>query len=138
MACLRDQALAKICQPSGNPFLRSLILRIYSYDTENYSYIEISPTPYIKENPQGQADDAGVTNVKGSNVRYQCSVSRQYTREQLMAQTSDFIIDGVLADLESGDRYSGILCEIEAIDDKLTYWDLTLVQKIPEQTFTLV
>ena len=139
MACLRDQALAKVCQStSGNPFLRSLILRTYSYETESYSYEEISPTPYIKENPQGESDDAGVVNVKGSNVRYQCNLSRQYTREQLKTQVSDFIIDGVLADLELGDRHSGTLCEMEAIDDKITYWELTLIEKIPEQTFTLV
>lgn len=138
MACLRDRALASVCQPSGNPFFRSLILRTYSYDTNSYSYEEVSPVPYIKENPQGQAADAGIANVKGNSVRYQCSLSRQYTRDQLMIQTSDFIIDGVLADLEGGDRHSGILCELEAIDDKITYWELTLVEKITEQTFTLV
>jgi hypothetical protein len=44
----------------------------------------------------------------------------------------------VLADLRAGDRFSGILCEFEAIDDKVTYWDLTLIEKITEQTFTLI
>jgi hypothetical protein len=135
---LRDSALNKLCSPIGNPFLRTLILRTYSYETDSYSYTEILPVPYVKENPRGQSADAGINNVRGTRVSYQCSVSRSYGRAVLTAQTTDFIIDGVLADLRAGDRFSGILCEFEAIDDKVTYWDLTLIEKITEQTFTLI
>jgi hypothetical protein len=113
-------------------------LRTYSYETDSYSYTEILPVPYVKENPRGQSADAGINNVRGTRVSYQCSVSRSYGRAVLTAQTTDFIIDGVLADLRAGDHFSGILCEFEAIDDKVTYWDLTLIEKITEQTFTLI
>lgn len=137
MACLRDRAIAKVCQQSGNPFIRSLILRTYIPETGNYSYSEILPSPYIKKELKGQQGDLGIANVKGETDRYQCSLSRQYTREVLDHQTTDFIIDGSMAELESGDRFSGILCELESLDDKVTFWEMVLVEKTAEQTFTL-
>ena len=139
IACLRDHALSKVCAEAGNPFLRPIVLRTFSYALDNYTYEQISPVPFVKENPQGQEGEiGGVSNLRGDTILYQCNVSRQYTREQLDGQAIDFIIDGDIRDLQGGDRFSGILCELASIDDKVTYWELQLEERVSEQMFTLV
>lgn len=140
MAALRDSALKKYCgaEEGAIPFLRPLIIRTYNPDTESYSYEQHSPTPYVKQEPKGtEVDVGGLSNVRGDEERYQCHLSRQYDRDAIENQLVDFIIDGDITELEAGDRFSGILCELDSLDDKVTYWESVLIERISEQIFTL-
>lgn len=139
MAGLKDRALAAYCiDSSGIPFLRPIIIRTFLPETNTYSYVQISPTPYAKKDPKPEEPEVGgLGNVTGEQNRYTCSISRQYTEDQLDNQFTDFIIDGDLVALEGGDRFSGILCELDSIHDKVVSWELILLENISEQQFTL-
>lgn len=138
LAALKDYALSNVCGLSGaSPLFRTVILRFYSYETDGYSYEEVLPIPFVEENPQGEASNAGVDNVTGDNIRFKVHLSRQYDRSIIQAQTTDFIIDGNLAELEAGDRFSGEVCELDTIKDMVTYWELSLIEKQAEQGFSL-
>lgn len=139
MAALKDYALSTICGLSGtSPLFRTVILRLYSYETGLYTYEEVTPVPFVEENPQGESANLGVNNVTGSSIRFRVHLSRQYDETTLRAQTTDFIIDGDLVELEAGDRFSGEVCELDTIKDMVTYWEISLIEKQLEQGFSLV
>ena len=138
-AILKDNALKKVCfATSSSPFIRPLILRTFSYETDSYTYEQVDPAPYLKEQPNTQQGDIGVSNTTGESVLYMCHLSRQYERTVIEAQSTDFIIDGDITDLQAGDRFSGTLCQLNSTPvDMITYWELTLIEKVSEQMFTL-
>ena len=141
MAELKNRALGNLCGiTNASPLFKPIVLRTYSYETESYSYEQIEPTPFVDSDPEGPQADVGpgVSNLSGEDSQYQAHLPRQYTEEILKAQTTDFIVDGDITALEAGDRFSGNLCELKSLDDKVTYWEARLLEKRTEQTFTLV
>lgn len=130
MIRLRD-SVAPFAASFGIPNSRSLIIRTRSLD-ESLRYLAIAPTPIITEIDFSQKNIEGFSGISGPEKTFEVKgVSRHYTRFQLEQEAVDFVVGG---ELRLGKLVGGIVCELKSLKENPITWDLTIVQKIAEQS----
>ena len=130
MIRLRDRA-AGFATQFGIPNSRSLIIRTRSQE-EATRYLLVVPTPIITEVDFSQKPIEGFSGISGPVKTFEVKgISRRYTRTQLEFEAVDYILGG---ELRLGKIVGGITCTLQSLKENPITWDLTITQKIVENS----
>lgn len=132
MINLRDR-LTPIAKEYGNPNIQSLIIR-KRFEGDN-EYLEIHPSPLIKEQPLDREEIKNLGSIDGLVRAYSVlGISRRYKEEQLRGEGIDYLIRGRM---KLGSPVGGIVCNLLSLEEKALTWNAVLIERISETNFYL-
>lgn len=114
----------------GLPTAKILVVR--RQVTDGYHYLQIEPNPITTTSAPTSETNSNLGNAKLTAVEYQVKgISRIYTREQLVGNDIDYLLNPRWV---RGQWAGGIECAYVSIIERSLAWEMTLSQKVGEQS----